>query len=144
MIGRSRRQRSTAPGAANGQLFPASGAKSGADADLFRFEAKAGSVWAIETQAAQRGSPADTKIEVLDAQGRPVPRVVLQAVRDSAITFRPIDSTTVDVRVDNWREMELNEWMFVGGEVAKIFRMPEGPDSGFQYLPDQRQTPDLL
>ena len=60
--------------------------------DLFKFDAKKGTVWAIETQAAQRGSPTDTKIEVLDAGGRPVERLLLQAVRDSAITFRPIDS----------------------------------------------------
>ena len=39
---------------------------------------------------------------------------------------------TNDVRVENWREMELNELLYMNGEVAKIFRMPEGPDSGFQ------------
>ena len=103
------------------------------DADLVRFDAKIGSVWAIETQAAQRGSPLDTKIEVLDAAGRKVERLLLQAVRDSAITFRPIDSGAADARVDNWREMELNQFMFLNGEVARIFRMPEGPDSGFQF-----------
>ncbi len=104
-----------------------------ADTDYFKFDARAGSVWAIETQAAQRGSPMDTKIEILHADGKPVPRLLLQAVRDSAITFRPIDSTTNDARVDNWKEMELNEFIWLGGEVAKIFRMPEGPDSGFQF-----------
>jgi hypothetical protein len=103
------------------------------DRDLFKFEAKKGSVWAIETQAAQRGSPVDTKIEVLDTNGKPVERLLLQSVRDSAITFRGVDSVTPDVRVDNWREMELNQLMYLGGEVAKIFRMPEGPDSGFQF-----------
>lgn len=103
------------------------------DVDLFRFDAKKGSVWAIETEAAKRGTPVDTKIEVLDAAGKKVERVLLQAVRDSAITFRPIDSNAADARVDNWREMELNQLMFMNGEVAKIFRMPEGPDSGFQF-----------
>jgi len=57
----------------------------------------------------------------------------MQAVRDSAVTFRPVDSATPDVRVENWREMELNELMWMQGEVTKIFRMPEGPDSGFQF-----------
>ncbi len=103
------------------------------DVDLFRFEAKKGSVWAIETEAAKRGTPVDTKIEVLDAKGKKVERLLLQAVRDSAITFRPIDSNAADARVDNWREMELNQLMYMNGEVAKIFRMPEGPDSGFQF-----------
>jgi hypothetical protein len=101
--------------------------------DLFRFAAKRGRVYAIETEAARRGSPADTRIAVLSAEGMPVPRMLFEAVRDSAITFRPIDSASPDVRVENWREMELNEWMWTGGEINKIFRMPEGPDSGFQY-----------
>jgi hypothetical protein len=103
------------------------------DVDIYKFTAKRGMIFAIETQAAQRGSPVDTKIEVLDASGKKVERLLLQAVRDSAITFRPIDSVSPDVRVDNWREMELNQLMFMNGEVAKVFRMPEGPDSGFQY-----------
>jgi len=103
------------------------------DVDLFSFEAKKGTVWAIEAEAAKRGAPVDTKLEVLDAKGSKVQRVLLQAVRDSAITFRPIDSNAPDARVDNWREMGLNQLMFMNGEVAKIFRMPEGPDSGFQF-----------
>lgn len=106
---------------------------SGGDTDHFRFTAKKGSVWAIEAQAARRGSPVDTKIEVLDARGKKVERMLLQAVRDSSITFRPIDSVTPDTRVENWREMGLNQLMYMNGEVAKIFRMPEGPDSGFQF-----------
>jgi hypothetical protein len=104
-----------------------------ADADLFRFNAKAGQTLVIETDAARRGSPADTKIEVLDAGGKPVERLLLQAVRDSHVTFRPINSDTDDLRVENWQEMELNQLMFLQGEVCKIFRMPQGPDSGFQF-----------
>jgi hypothetical protein len=103
------------------------------DADYFKFRAKAGEHWIIETLAAQRGSPADTKIEILDPSGKPVQRVLLQAVRDSAITFRGIDSTTTDCRVENWQEMELNEWLYLQGEVVKLFRAPQGPDSGFLF-----------
>lgn len=104
-----------------------------ADVDLFRFSSKAGQEWIIETDAARRGSPIDTKIEILDAQGQPVERLLLQAVRDSAINFRGINSQVPDVRVDNWEEMELNELMYLGGEVCKIFRLPQGPDSGFLF-----------
>ncbi len=102
-------------------------------ADHFRFTAKKGVMYAIETEAARRGSPVDTKIAVLWPDGRPVERLLMQAVRDSAVTFRAIDSMVADVRVENWREMELNELMWMQGEVAKIFRMPEGPDSGFAF-----------
>ena len=103
------------------------------NADFFRFKAKAGQQLIVETEAARRGSPMDTKIEVLHADGSPVQRLQLQAVRDSAITFRPIDSTQGEFRVENWTEMELNEYLYLQGEVCRIFRMPRGPDSGFVF-----------
>jgi WD40 repeat protein len=117
------------PGAAGGRIW----AEERADLDLFKFTAQAGQPWVIETQAAQRGAPTDTKIEVLDAAGRPVPRLLLQAMRDSYITFRGIDSKTIDSRVANWEEMELNEFLYMQGEVCKLFRLPQGPDSGFLF-----------
>jgi len=103
------------------------------DVDLFRFDAKAGQTWIIETQAAQRGSPADTKIEVLHADGRPVERLLLQAVRNTAINFRSIDSNGIGARLDNYEEMELNDFVYFNGEVVKLFRMPQGPDSDMLF-----------
>ncbi len=113
------------PGAANGRLSKST------DTDHFRFDAKKGQRWVIETMASRRGSPADTKIEVLHPDGRPVERLWLQAVRDSSVTFRGIDSNNPDVRLVNWEEMELNQWLYLGGEVCRLFRAPRGPDAGF-------------
>ncbi|MEO7297644.1 MAG: hypothetical protein ABI042_03595, partial [Verrucomicrobiota bacterium] len=127
------------PGAINGRIWPQNLGSSKVsadvfhDVDLFQFDAKAGQSLIVETLAARRGSPIDTKIEILHANGKPVERLLLQAVRDSNINFRPIDANTPDIRVENWEEMELNEFMYLQGEVAKIFRMPQGPDSGFQF-----------
>lgn len=115
------------PGAVNGRIERIG------DADLFRFEATSSQSLIIETDASRRGSPMDTKIEVLHLDGKPVTRLLLQAVRDSAITFRGIDSTTTDCRVENWEEMELNELLYLQGEVVKLFRAPQGPDSGFLF-----------
>ncbi|MGH7199906.1 MAG: hypothetical protein ACREJB_04835, partial [Planctomycetaceae bacterium] len=111
----------------------ATGALAAGEADLFRFESQAGTSWIIETNAERSKSPADTRIEVLHEDGTPVLRYLLRAVRDSYITFRPIDSTSRDVRVKNWQEMELNQYMYMAGEICRIFRMPQGPDSGFQF-----------
>lgn len=119
-----------APASVSGRILAGHGAS---DSDLFRFPAQKGQTWIIETMAAQRGSPIDTKIEILHPDGKPVERLLLQAVRDSAITFRGIDSNTPDCRVENWEEMELNELLYLQGEVVKIFRMPQGPDSGFLF-----------
>ena len=101
--------------------------------DWFQFAAKEGQEWVIEVMASRRGSPMDSRIEVRDAEGKPIPRVLLQAVRDSAVTFRGIDSVTTDCRVENWEEMELNQLLYLQGEVVKLFRAPQGPDSGFQF-----------
>ena len=53
-----------------------------------------------------------------------------QAVRDSYITFRPIDSFATQVRLKNWEEMRLNQFLYMDGEVGKFIRLPQGPDSG--------------
>lgn len=123
------------PGSVAGVLNPAKGQSQ--DADFYRFSAKKGETWIIETDAFQSKSPADTAIDVLHPDGDPVERLLLRAVRDSYITFRPIDSTQDQVRVKNWEEMQLNQYMYMGGEVAKLYRMPQGPDSGFLFYKSQ-------
>ncbi|MBL9123547.1 MAG: pre-peptidase C-terminal domain-containing protein [Planctomycetaceae bacterium] len=127
--------RVSAPVTIGGRIFDsqADAATAAADVDLYRFDAQAGQEWIIETEAEKRGSPLDTKIDILDAGGKPIERVLLQATRNSAINFRPINSSQTEIRVDNWEEMELNEYMYLQGEVCKIFRLPQGPDSGFQF-----------
>jgi hypothetical protein len=80
---------------------------------------------------------------VLDAAGRPVEQVVLQATRDSWFTFRGKDSTqSGDFRLQNWMEMELDEYLYANGEVVRLWRYPQGPDSGFAVYPGNgnRQT----
>ncbi|MFM7102930.1 MAG: c-type cytochrome domain-containing protein, partial [Verrucomicrobiota bacterium] len=99
------------------------------DADVFRFTARRGATYLLETTAAQAGSPADTRLEVLGSDGRPLVRTRLQALRNSAITFRPETSDDPGIRFENWEEMELNDLLWCGGEVMKLFRAPQGPDS---------------
>lgn len=117
------------PTEVHGQFFKpdASGTE---DTDHFAFMARKGEQWIIETLADLAGSPADTRIDIFDEQGEAVPRVQLQAVRDSAVTFRSVDADNPDIRLVNWEEMELNEFVYFQGDVARIFRMPRGPDAG--------------
>lgn len=105
--------------------------------DLYRFEAKAGQQWVFEIDAAQSKSPLDSKLEILTADGQPVQRMVLQAVRDSYVTFRGLDSTSRDCRLHNWEEMKLNEYLYLSGEIVKLFLAPRGPDSGFSFYPHE-------
>ncbi|MDA0590100.1 MAG: hypothetical protein O2820_10855 [Planctomycetota bacterium] len=103
------------------------------DVDLFRFDAKAGETWIFEVNAARSKSPLDSTIAILDSEGKPVPRVLLQAVRDSYIRFRGIDSDTKDCRLQNWAEMDLNQYLYMNGEVVKLWLWPRGPDSGYIF-----------
>ncbi|MBC8326274.1 MAG: hypothetical protein H8E27_11685 [Verrucomicrobia subdivision 3 bacterium] len=106
------------------------------DPDLFRFRAKAGEQWVLEINAARSKSPLDSKVEVLDATGAPIERVRLQAVRKSWLTFRGKDSSTSgDFRVFKWREMTLNQFLYLNGEVVKLWHYPRGPDSGYLVYP---------
>ncbi|MFM8633541.1 MAG: c-type cytochrome domain-containing protein [Planctomycetia bacterium] len=112
--------------------------RSAGDTDCFRFTAQAGVPLLLEVIAAS-GTPKsklDSRIELLDRDGKPVEQVVLQAVRDSWLTFRGKDSAASgDFRVQNWEEMELDEYLYVGGEVVKLWLYPRGPDSGFAVYP---------
>jgi len=111
-------------------------AQKSSDVDLFRFTARANQEWMIEVKAARQKSPLDSRIAVLDAQGNPVVRTQLQALRDSYFTFRGKDSdTSDDFRVFNWEEMEINEFLYANGEVVKLWHYPRGPDSGFIVYP---------
>ena len=106
------------------------------DQEFFKFTARKGEQLVVETRADRDKSPLDTRVEVLTESGQPIPRVKLQAVRDSYFTFRGKDSSTSDdFRVHNWEEMELNEFLYANGEVVKLWHYPRGPDSGFQVYP---------
>jgi hypothetical protein len=59
--------------------------------------------------------------------------MLLQAVLDSYVTFRSINSNENDCRLFNWREMDLDQFVYISGDVAKTFRLPQGPDSGFRF-----------
>ncbi|MEK6249076.1 MAG: hypothetical protein N2C12_12910 [Planctomycetales bacterium] len=107
------------------------------DIDVFRFRAEAGHSWILEINAAREKSPLDSKIEIVDAIGEPVPRVMLQAVRDSYFTFRGKSAWQIDdFRLHNWREMQLNQMLYANGEVVRLYHYPRGPDSGFKVYPN--------
>jgi hypothetical protein len=131
------------PGQANVLTLPSriagsidGGAAGPPDVDFFRFAARAGEQWVVEIDAARSQSKLDSFVEVLDRDGRRIPRVLLQAVRDSYFTFRgKNDRDTDDFRVFNWDEMRINEYLYTGGEVVKFWLFPRGPDSGFVTYP---------
>jgi hypothetical protein len=104
--------------------------------DWYSIEANAGETCVLQINASQSGSPLDSHIEVLSEAGEPILRTRLQATRESYFTFRGKDSSLADdFRVHRWEDMELNELLFAGGEVVKLWLYPRGPDSGFKTYP---------
>jgi len=104
--------------------------------DWYAFDAKAGEPWVIQIDAGRNGSPLDSVLDVLDQKGEPIVRTRLQAVRETYFTFRGKDSTNPDdFRLHRWEDMELNELLYAGGEVVKLWLYPRGPDSGFKVYP---------
>jgi hypothetical protein len=120
-------------------VISAAAASGEPDVDLFVFHARQGEKLVIETKAARQKSPLDSKLEILGADGRPVPRVLLQAVRSTYFTFRGHNSTALnDFRLHGWQDMELNEYLYANGEVVKLWLYPRGPDSGFLVYPGEK------
>lgn len=107
------------------------------ETDSFRFQAKAGEVWAIDADPADK-SLLDPIITIHDGRDHRVLRTRLQAMRESYFTFRGKDSSQVDdFRVFNWEDMQLNEFFYSSGEVSRLWMHPRGPDSGFKVYPGE-------
>ena len=105
--------------------------------DAYAWRAGAGEVWAIDADAAD-SSPIDPMVTILDESSQPVLRTRLQAVRDSYFTFRGKNSSqSNDFRLFNWREMNLNDYLYAAGEVTRLWMHPRGPDSGFNVYPGE-------
>lgn len=115
------------PGSVNGRLITPGAS------ETFSFHAEKGQPLVLETLASRRGSPTDTRIEILDSSDRPVQRLVLRAMRDSYITFRGFDANAGGGRLQNWEEMQLDQYLYMNGEVVRLFLAPRGPDSEFNF-----------
>jgi len=104
--------------------------------DWYAFNAKAGEPWVVQIDASRNGSPMDSTIDILEQNGEPIVRTRLQAIRETYFTFRGKDSNNPDdFRLHRWEDMELNELLYAGGEVVKLWLYPRGPDSGFKVYP---------
>jgi WD40 repeat protein len=102
--------------------------------DSYRFQARRGEMWAIDVDAIE--GRLDPRVEVLDANGQPVTRTRLQAVRDTYFTFKGKDSSeSNDFRLFNWQEIGLGQYLYASGEVTRTWMHPRGPDSGFIMYP---------
>ena len=99
------------------------------DVDYVRFEAKRGERWVVEVHGRRLGSPLDSVIEVLDADGRSVPRAVLRPVRETTVAFRDHNSSGKSIRLTwPWNGFEPGDHVLIGKELLRIQELPRNPD----------------
>lgn len=98
------------------------------DVDCFRFSARKGEQIVLEVTAQRLGSPLDSFLEVLDAQGRPIERAALRCVAETSLTLSDRDANSVGFRIQSWAELAVNDLIFAGRELLRIVRLPNGPD----------------
>ena len=115
------------PGVANGVI----GALEATD--TWKFQARKGQRLILETNARRLGSPLDSFLELLDGQGKPVPRAVLRCMAVTYVSFRDHDAQGKGIRLDTWNNLSLDDFLWSGDELVKIQALPRGPDDDCQF-----------
>ncbi len=99
------------------------------DEDDFRFTARQGQHLTIEVAAARLGSPLDSVIEVLDAQGRPIPRATIRCLNETTTTLADRDSRTLGIRLNTTSGLREGDYLMVGDELDRVAFVPDQPDA---------------
>jgi hypothetical protein len=126
------------PGTANGLI------RSPGQTESWRFAAKKGQRLILEVNARRLGSPLDSYIEILGSKGHPVPRAVLRPVAKTYVTFRDHDSANAAIRIENWSELAINDYLWSGNELIRIEELPKNPDDDCRFFSRHGQRTGFL
>lgn len=99
------------------------------DEDYFRFHASKGERLNIDVAAARLGSPLDSVIEVLDGQGKPIPRATIRCLNETTTTLSDRDSRTTGIRLVSTSSLREEDYVMVGDELDRIDFIPDQPDA---------------
>jgi Tol biopolymer transport system component len=116
------------PGTANGRIRRHGGI------ETWRFRAQKGQRLIVEVNAHRLGSPLDSFLEIQDRDGRPLPRALLRCQAKTHVTFRDHDSTGAGIRIEDWEDLAVNDYVLVGGELLRIRALPRTPDDDCQFF----------
>ncbi len=98
----------------------------------------------LETNARRLGSELDTVLDVLDIQGKPVPRALLRCQAKTYVTFRDHDSAAAGIRIEAWNELATDDLIYAGGELMKIAALPTHPDADCFFFSANGQRSGFL
>ncbi len=115
------------PGTANGRIDQPGATQT------WRFLAKKGQRLLLEVHANRIGSPLDSVIEILNAQGQPLPWATLRSLAKTDSIFRDHDSAGPGIRIESWNELAMDDYMLFGNELIRIWELPKNPDDDCQF-----------
>src|SRR5271170_1349950 len=99
------------------------------DEDYFRFRAKKGERLSIGVAASRLGSPLDSVIEVLDAQGNAISRATIRCLNQTTTTLADRDSRTTGIRLVSTSGIHEGDYLMVGDELNRVRFIPDQPDA---------------
>ncbi len=99
------------------------------DQDYFRFEAQRGEHLVVDVAANRLGSRLDSVIDVLDSQGRAIPRATIRCLNETYLTLSDRDSRTRGYRFVSRTGFHENDYIMVGEELDRIQFIPDQPDA---------------
>ncbi len=102
-----------------------------AKTNYFRFHATKGQLVILEVNARRLESELDSEVEVLDVKGKPIERATIRAVAETNIVLRDHDSVRPGIRIQNWNNLVVGDYLMIGSEIVKINALPRGPDDDF-------------
>ena len=105
----------------------------GSSADFIAFEARKGQRLVVEVFARRYGSPLDSVVDILQADGQPLVQNTLRAVSETYTVLRDHDSSVEGIRLNNWEDFRINDYLLSGNEVMKLVRIPPLPDEDLRF-----------
>jgi hypothetical protein len=79
--------------------------------------------------ASRLGSPLDSVVEVLDAQGNAIPRATIRCLNETTTTLSDRDSRTNGIRLVSTAGLHEDDYLMVGDELDRIDFIPDQPDA---------------
>ena len=104
--------------------------------DSFTFQSKKGYRQIIETFARRLGRDVDTSIEILDSKGMPITAHRFRKVADTLVAFRDHTSTNKGIRLTQWADFQMGDYVLIHREIARIFTLPRNPDDDCVFFSD--------
>ena len=120
------------PGAVSGRISRPM-VPGGTSADLFAIDARKGQRLVVEVFARRHGSPLDSVVDILTADGKPLIQNTLRAVSETYTVLRDHSSSVEGIRLNNWEDFRINDYFLIGNEVVKLFRIPPLPDEDLRF-----------